>query len=150
MTHLTNSPEGFCYLRKQAMRWKSALSEQSGMSCSVSWMYMLYPLPKGGTIHGLLPGSFLWLRRCRRETESKASYSSCWLLPPLHTAAFPPNDDREQLLRGCFEFLWDVYFHWHRNTEHKSRLFGRGGSVCSAIPGVMLEKSVSHFQFSLC
>lgn len=107
-THLTNSPEGVFWSRKQAAGWKSALSAQSGMSCLVSWMYMLYPQPGEGTIHRLLPGSFLWPWGCRRATDSKASHSSCWLLPPLHPAALPSNDDREQLLRWRFEFLFSL------------------------------------------
>lgn len=57
---------------------------------------------------------------------------------------YPPNDDKEQLLRWCFEFVLDVYFLWQRNREHKI-WFGGDGSVCSAIPGMTSEKSVSHF-----
>lgn len=140
MSHLRNSPEGVFGSRKQTVGWKSALSVQSGKTCSVLWMYMLCLQPGEVTIHRLLPGSFLWPCGCRSATDSKASYSSRWLLPPPHLAALPPNDDGKQLLWWCFEFLCDVNFLWQRNRKQKRGLFGWDGLVYSTTPDMMSEE----------
>ena len=91
-------------------------------------------------------GEFSLALRLQEERHTQRHHTA--LVGCCHLFAlplYPPNDDREQLLRCSFEFLWDVYFLWRRHREHKRGLFGRGGAVCPAIPGVMFEKSVSHF-----
>lgn len=65
------------------------------VSCSVSWMYMLYPQPGEGTIHRLLPESFLWHKGNKLKGITQlllaATTSSPWRFnPPNNDRAAPP------------------------------------------------------------
>lgn len=104
---------------------------------------MLCPRPGEGTIHRLLQSSFLWLWACRGETHSKASYSPCWLLPPLHPFFFflPPNDDREQLLQVMLWIFYGtfIFFGWEEEASARKSRFGWDGWVGVEGPGLMHE-----------
>lgn len=76
------------------------------VSCSVSWMYTLYPQPGEGTIHRLFLGSFLWHKsdgvKGILQLLSAATSSSPWRFTPRRwQRAAPPVR---------LWILWDTYF----------------------------------------
>lgn len=101
---------------------------------------MLYPQPGEGTIHRLLPESFLWHKGNKLKGITQLLLAATTSSPRRFN---PPNNDSSS--SGDALNFYGAFIFFGKEKQRAQERAVWWGSVCAAIPGVMSEKSVSHF-----